>query len=127
MKPFLFHRDPLFLFGCAAYAVNRLLLKPLLPTPFLHSHFNDLWLIPCALPLLLWIHQRVGWRGDEPPTSNEVMSHLLLWSVLFEVFGPRLMQHATGDVLDVACYWIGGLLAWVWWSRDRLRRPLTTA
>lgn len=127
VKPFQFHRDPLFLSGCAAYAVNRLLLKPLVPAPFLHSHFNDLWLIPCSLPLLLWVHRWLGWRDDGPPTCAEVTSHLLVWSVLFEACGPRLMPHATGDVLDVACYWVGGLLAWTWWNRTSLRQRFIPA
>ena len=122
---FRFHRDPLFLLGCAAYALNRLLLKPHLPDPFLQGHFNDLWLIPCALPLLLALHRWLGWRDDRPPTLAEVTSHLLLWSVLFEALGPRLIFHATGDGRDVVCYWLGGLLAWAWWNRGRIRhRPI---
>lgn len=127
VKPFRFHRDPLFLSGCAAYAVNRLCLKPHLANPFLHSYFNDFWLIPCALPLLLQLHRWLGWRDDRSPTFIEVTSHLLLWSVLFEALGPRLMPHATGDVRDIAWYWLGGLLAWAWWNRDRLRQRLASA
>ena len=117
----------LFLVGSVAYALNRWLLKPRLGNPFLHSHFNDLWLIPCALPLILWIHRKAGWRGWEPPTFAEITGHLLLWSLLFEVIGPRLMTHASGDVLDVACYWTGGLVAWAWWNRFSFRRRLVPA
>ncbi len=124
---FGFHRDGLFLAGCLAYAVNRWMLKPFSPTGFLAWHFNDLWLIPCALPLLLWVHQKLGWRGDAPPTAREVGGHLALWSVLFEWWGPRLMSHATGDPLDVACYWVGGLVAWVWWNRHTLRAQRRSA
>ena len=120
MKSFAFHRDPLFGIGCAAYALNRWVFKPLFATPFLHSHFNDLWLIPCALPLILWIHRRLGWRGSAPPTFAEVTGHLLLWSFLFEIIGPHLLPHVTGDYWDMACYWSGGLVAWVWWNRFRL-------
>lgn len=120
VRLFRFHRDLLFLVGCAAYAVNRLILKPHLHSPFLHSHFNDLWLIPCALPLVLWVHRWAGWRSDEPPTLGELVSHLLLWSVLFEWWGPHLIHHVTGDPGDVACYWAGGLLAWAWWNRGSL-------
>ena len=53
MHRFRYLRDPLFLFGCAVYTLNRWLLKSHLPNEFLHSHFNDLWLILCALSPIL--------------------------------------------------------------------------
>ena len=126
MKPFRFHRDGLFITGCVAYLLNRLLFKHVLGSAFLHNHFNDLWLIPCALPLVLWIHHQLGWRGVRPPTLAEVLGHLTIWSLLFEWWGPLWMLHATSDPMDVLSYWTGGLLAWAWWNRARLlRRPLT--
>ena len=127
VRRFRFHNDGLFVFGCAAYGLNRWLLKPHLHSGFLHSHFNDLWLIPCALPLILWLHRRFGWRSDEPPTLAEVSTHVLLWSVLFEWGGPHLMHRATGDLWDVACYGIGGLGAWAWWNRDFIRQRFLSA
>lgn len=122
MKPFGFWRDRLFQVGCGAYAVNRWLVKPHTHNAFLHSHFNDLWLIPCALPLVLWGHRRLGWRSNAPPTFGEVAGHLLIWSLLFEWVGPRFYPRATGDPWDVMCYVAGGLAAWLWWNRDRLRQ-----
>lgn len=127
VRSFRFHRDGLFLAGCAAYLLNRLLLKPHVHSAFLHSQFNDLWLIPCALPLVLWFHRKLGWRGAEAPSLLEVIGHLLLWSILFEWLGPHLIRHATGDPLDVACYWIGGLAAWAWWNRAALRQRFNLA
>ena len=120
MNPFAFHRDRLFLIGCAAYLLNRFVLEPHMDSSFLHSHFNDLWLIPCALPLVLWLHRALGWRGDGMPTAAEVLGHLILWSMLFELVGPILISRATADPLDVACYWVGGVIAWTWWNRTAL-------
>jgi hypothetical protein len=127
VRAFWFHRDPLFLLGCAAYALNRLWLCARTSSPFWHGHFNDLWLIPCALPPLLWAHHRLGWRNDQPPTLSEVTGHLLVWSLLFEGIGPHFIGHATGDWRDVVCYWVGGLLAWVWWNCRRPRLRLVPA
>jgi hypothetical protein len=120
VKQFGFCSDGLFLTGCGAYALNRWLLKPHYRSAFLHSYFNDLWLIPCALPLLLYIHKQLALRTDEPPTLAEVASHLVLWSALFEWWGPKFYPRATGDIWDVACYWVGGLIAWLWWNRALL-------
>ena len=57
-------------------------------------------------------------------TPPSPIGRWLLWSLLFEVAGPHLASHSTGDPLDVLCYWIGGLLAWGAWS-GLGRRTLT--
>src|SRR4051812_47906607 len=122
MRPFRYLLDPFCVFGCAAYIVNRLLLRPHIHSVFLHGYFNDQLLIPCALPPVLWLHRRLGLRKhDEPPQISEVLFHLAIWSVLFEWIGPHLARHATGDPLDVVAYAVGAVFALVYW---RIWRPL---
>jgi hypothetical protein len=123
MRRFAYYTDPLCVLGCVLYAVNRWGLKPRIHNAFLHDHFNDLLLIPCALPLLLWLHRRLRLRlHDEPPTPGEIALHLVIWSVLFEVIGPRILPRATGDPWDVIAYVAGGVAAGLWWQRRRLTR-----
>ena len=122
MRPFGYWRDPLFLLGCASYALNRWVLKAQLHSDFMQGQFNDLWLIPCALPLVLWVQRLLGLRThDLPPTGFEIIFHLAVWSVLFEVIGPRVLP-VTGDLLDVFAYLVGGLFAAIWWHRPSVRR-----
>jgi hypothetical protein len=121
-RSFGYWGDGLFLTGCVAYGLNRWLIKPRTHLNFLHSYFNDLWLIPCALPLLLCLHVRLRLRTDGPPTFAEIAGHLALWSVMFEWWGPRVWPRATGDPLDVVCYCVGGLVAWAWWNKAQLLR-----
>lgn len=122
MKPFGYWRDPACWLGCLLYALNRWLLKPRVDSGFLHSHFNDLLLIPCALPLLLFIQRKLNWRQhDAPPTAGEIFGHVLVWSVLFEWLGPHLMR-TVGDIRDVLAYCAGAALAALWWHRERWRR-----
>ena len=124
MKPFGYWGDPLFLLGCALYVLNRWLLKPYLHSDFLHGQFNDLLLIPCALPLVLWIQRQLGIRShDLAPTLREIIFHLAMWSVLFEIIGPRVLS-VTGDPLDVLAYFVGGTLAALWWNVSSLRPAL---
>src|SRR5262245_24236658 len=105
MRPFRYLRDPLFLTGCVAYAVNRWLIKPHVHSGFLHSYFDDVWLIPCALPLILWLHRQLGLRQhDRMPRLSEIILHLVFWSLLFEWIGPKFVAHTTGDLLDVFAY-----------------------
>jgi hypothetical protein len=121
MQRFRYCRDPLFLIGCVAYALNRWVLKPHTSSRFLHGYFNDLWLLPCALPPILWLHRRLGLRvNDNYPRIAEIALHLAFWSLLFEYIGPKFMPHTVGDPLDVLAYTVGAILAGVWWQRHRL-------
>jgi len=118
MRRFLYWRDPLFLFGCSVYVINRWLIKPYVHTGFFHSYFNDLWLIPCALPPILWLHRRLGLRlHDDVPLFFEITTHLVFWSVLFEWIGPKLLSHPTGDWIDVLAYVAGAIGAGFYWHR----------
>lgn len=119
MRRFHCFHDPLFLIGCLAFAVNTLLIKPHVAPGFMMFHFNDLWLIPCALPPVLWLHERLGLRAQEgPPLPGEITGHLVFWSLLFEWFLPRI-THTRGDPADVAAYAVGALIAGLWWHRHR--------
>jgi hypothetical protein len=116
-------QDPLCLAAWALYGANRWLVKPLAPAgeQFFRGHFNDLLLVACALPPVLWLNGRLGWR--EPgttPSAKEVCFHLAVWSTAFEFLAPRLWARATADPLDVLAYWAGGLLAWAFWNRAAL-------
>lgn len=126
MAPFRYLRDPLFLLGCAAYALNRWLVKPHLHHGFFHSYFDDIWLIPCALPPVLWLHRRLGLRKhDRPPLISEILVHLVFWSALFEWIGPRFVAHTTGDPRDVIAYAAGAVLAGFWWRGAGWPRPVS--
>jgi hypothetical protein len=81
------------------------------------SYFDDLLLIPCVLPSALWMHQRLGLRNhNEMPKVKEVLLHLLVWSIFFELIAPYFYSSATGDPFDVLAYCIGGIFSWIIWS-----------
>jgi hypothetical protein len=120
MRRFLYLRDPLFLVGCVAHAVNRWLVKPHVHTGFFPSHFNDCWLISCALPPVLWLHRRLSLRPhDKAPQISEIILHLVFWSVFFEWIGPKFVPHTTADPLDMIACAAGALVAGLWWQQDR--------
>jgi hypothetical protein len=124
LKPFRYIRDPLFLCACALYALNRLVLKPHLHSPFLRGHFNDLLLIPCAMPPLLLVQRQLRLRPhDEMPTFSEIVFCLVTWSLLFEWIGPRIISGTTADLFDAVAYFIGAIIAFVWWKRSTSSSP----
>jgi len=116
---FRYLRDPLFLACVVVYVVNRLVLKRVWETGFVHDHLNDLICIPFWVPVMLWAERRVGLRRDDgPPDAVEIIVPLLLWSWLFEIALPRtewLGRYCTADHRDVMWYAAGALGAAVFW------------
>ena len=117
MKRFGYAVDPLCLVACGLYALNRWWLAPHVGGTFLEGYFNDLLLIPAALPLVLWLQRRVGCRlNDQPPGWSEIALHLVVWSITAEAIVPRLLSHATADWRDVVAYACGAAVAGCWWQ-----------
>jgi hypothetical protein len=128
MSRFGYLRDRLFQISLAAYAFNRLVMLPhwggLLHShlhwawPFLHSHFDDLLLMPAALPVVLWIQRLTGLRQhDRPPSWLEMLFHLTIWSVLCKIIGPLYVHIGVADPWDVLFFAAGGMAACLWWNR----------
>lgn len=120
MKRFAYALDPLCLVACTLYALNRFYLRAHVESAFLHSYFNDLLLIPAALPLALWIQRKLHLRRDDtPPRWSEIGLHLVVWAVAAEFVAPLLFPHTTGDLRDVLAYASGAVLAGCWWQQPR--------
>ena len=112
--------EPVWAGGVALYVVNRLLLKPWLfhGNSFVHGHFSDALLIPCALPPLLLAYRYLGLRThDRAPTWGEIGLHLTAWSLFFESIGPAWLHRGTADVWDAVSYAIGAAIAGILWMR----------
>jgi hypothetical protein len=128
MPRFRYLLDPLCLTGCFLYALNRWVVKPHTTVEFFHFHFNDLWLIPCALPPLLWLHRKLGLRShDRFPTLTEVLLHLVIWCVICEGIGPRWMPGTSGDFRDVIAYATGAIFAIIGWRWQEQRSSFIAA
>jgi len=121
VKKFRYLGDGLFLLSCSLYALNRWCIKPHVHNAFMRFHFNDMLLMPAALPPLLLMQRWLRLRTtDEPPTGAEIALYTIFWSILFEGIGPHLMRRATGDPWDVAVYFVGGIGAGLWWTRRKI-------
>lgn len=117
MRRFRYGADPVCLAACAAYLVNRLVIPDAWKGGFLHHHFNDLLLIPAALPWILWVQRRLGTRKhDQFPSCWETSAAFILWSIAAELLAPMLSHRATADPWDVAAYAGGAIVATLWWQ-----------
>lgn len=130
MNRFGYLQDRLFLTSFAAYSLNRLILKSYLGRlrhtsfdfvwSFSHSHFDDLLLIPVALPVMLWIQRLAGLRkNDFWPGWSEMFLHLVIWSVMCKFVGPFWLHLGTPDPWDLLAYAAGGVAACLWWNCSR--------
>ena len=128
MNRFGYLHDRLFGLSLAAYALNRLVILPHLgglvrarvswAWPFLHGHFDDLLLIPVALPVVLWLQKITGLRPhDRPPGWSEMLGHLAVWSLMAKVVGPFWLHIGVADPWDLLCFAGGGVAAMLWWHR----------
>jgi ubiquinone/menaquinone biosynthesis C-methylase UbiE len=127
VKRFGYVFDPLFLLCCALYAANRWWIKPHCHIAFFHNWFNDLLLIPCALPPVLLTQRWLGIRDhDSAPTFGEVAAHVVGWSILFELIGPYILP-TTGDPWDAVAYAVGGAAAYGLWRAAYRRDASETA
>jgi hypothetical protein len=105
---FRYALDPLCAAACLLYATNRWLVPATVKGSFLRGHFNDLLLIPAALPLVLWVQRRLALRrGDEPPGLGEVGLHTVLWACMAEFVAPSFTAHAVADWRDLFAYAAG--------------------
>jgi hypothetical protein len=75
LNSFRYLKDRLFLVACSLYAINRWEIKPRVHNAFLRGQFNDLLLIPCALPPLLLAQRWLKLRPTaQPPAVSEIAS-----------------------------------------------------
>ena len=117
MKRFAYARDPLCVVACGLYALNRWWMRAAIGGVFLHGYFNDLLLIPAALPLMLWLQRQTGLRPDDArPRWGEIALHFGAWSIAAELIAPHFMRWTTGDWRDVAAYGAGALAAGLCWN-----------
>jgi hypothetical protein len=117
VKRFGYGFDPLCLAACGLYVLNRFWLRPRFGGAFLQGQFNDLLLIPAALPLVLWLQRRLGLRPhDQRPRWSEITLHLVVWSIAAEWAAPHLFAHATADWRDLVAYATGAVVAGCWWQ-----------
>lgn len=113
-----FWRDPLWWCACGAYAFNRFFARTHLGGSFLEGQFNDFWLIPAALPPVLWVESFLRLRTPgAPPSAAEVGFHWAIWSLVAEGIAPLLLSRCVGDWRDVVAYGLGAALSVIWWRR----------
>ena len=110
--------DPLFVLCIVIYITNKWIIlgSGSVVNTFQLNYLNDVLLVPCCIPILLYFVDRLGHRVATPPTITEIVVCLILWSVILEYVGPKFLSRGTADPLDVVAYWSGGIVSWFLWK-----------
>jgi hypothetical protein len=65
-------------------------------------------------------------RHDGLPTIDEMLLHLIIWSIVLEVIGPRFYPRAVADVWDILAYFVGAAGAWLFWHKYYCAKRMTS-
>ena len=112
--------DPLFLFSLILYLMNKTSFFKLdfWSNTFCNYYLNDLLLVPVVVPIVLLFSRVLKLRDIySPPTFQEIIIPLAIWSIAFELIAPFCFGKGTSDSLDVFAYCLGGLISWFVWNR----------
>ncbi|MFA5759961.1 MAG: hypothetical protein WC942_11475 [Clostridia bacterium] len=117
-RKYLYFCEYFSIISAGIYLLNNFYLKGKYPSNmFLHCYLNDILTFPVAFPILLFLFSILKLRKFwDFPTLSEYTVYFILWSFIFEYFGPFILKTGTSDILDVLCYFIGILLMQVSFS-----------
>ncbi|MBC8376298.1 MAG: hypothetical protein H8E26_09635 [FCB group bacterium] len=97
------------------FAINRLLLIPLLPElGFFRKYFGDVLALPVYLPLSYYLAWRLGLIMDDFRIKiTHVLGAGIIFSLLFEGLIPFIDESSTRDPMDILAYFAGGLVLYI--------------
>lgn len=118
-----FLKDKLFIISVILYLINSLTIRMGINNNyFMRNYFNDLLLIPVALPIVLYLIKLFKFRNDNYPSFSEIFICLIVWSIMFEFVGPKIMNKGTADIYDVLAYSVGAIISYAIWRIQVLRK-----
>ncbi len=103
-------KNPFFYIPALLFLANQILEKAFTVfLPIVHGYFDDIFAIPVILGITLHIYRLIHPRKDNFSfTKTQIFVAVIYVSVVFEWFLPKFSNTYISDLLDVACYVLGG-------------------
>lgn len=98
-----------FLLGIAVWTVIFVLRKSNIIIPYINDYLTDLYSVPMfCYTIKIFVNTFINnkWRPD----FNFILTSTLYIAISFELIYPQLSDLYTFDVIDIACYFSGGLI-----------------
>ena len=99
----------MFFIYTAIYISNQYLKSIGIANYFTKCFLNDLLFVPFVLSLCVELNKYSVFQNLKIG-KREIVITVVVASAFFELILPAINHHSTGDILDVVCYMIGGLL-----------------
>lgn len=128
MKPFTEHvnfhllRDPFWIMATLCYVLHKCWQSVFPDSGWMDQYWSDIWMLPCALPVILSLYSAFGLRKPGAlPSVAEILSHGVLWGLMAEFLGPMLFAHSVGDPWDLVAYAVGGFFIFARWHYSEIK------
>ncbi|MDP1812357.1 MAG: hypothetical protein Q8K66_13225 [Sediminibacterium sp.] len=91
------------------YVINFFLKRNGIFCGFSKYYLNDILFIPVVIGIMILIEKKSGIVNFKIGVK-ELFIIIIFASVFFEGFLPLIDKRQTGDILDVGCYALGGII-----------------
>lgn len=95
--------------GLLVWLIIIVLRKLGIYIPVINSHLTDLYTIPMyCYTIHFLMNQILGYQMKLD--LKFILTSCVYITIIFEVLGPLFSTKFTGDIIDVICYFTGGIL-----------------
>jgi hypothetical protein len=122
-KEYKYYGDPVFVVSIICYSINKLLLisHRSFESSFMNNYFNDIFVVPCLLPILIYCIARMKLRNKySGPLIIEIFLFVSVISLMCEIFGPYFLGKGVYDPIDIFAYLLGGMISWFIWRYGKV-------
>jgi len=77
---------------------------------FIRWYIADVLALIVCIPIFVNAQIIFRVRKKEYITIIDIIIYFILFSIYFEIIGPKYLKNLTGDVFDIITYGIGGLI-----------------
>ena len=101
---------PQLFIGSILYWIHRFfLIFPVYNKSFFRGFFPDYLALVVCIPIFTTSQKWFRLRRKNKIYFFEMLGYVLLFSIYFEIIGPKYIKTFTGDYLDILAYFLGGI------------------
>ena len=99
------------LFYCIHYCLRIFIVE--YNYTIIRCHIADFLALIVCIPIFVNSQILFRIRKKEYITIIDIIIYFIIFSLYFEIIGPKYINNFTGDVFDIIAYGIGGLILYV--------------